>query len=151
MAETTGTTFQKARFGPPPAPPRDGDKKQARQRINVLVRTGRLPHPNTLPCKGCGHIWSAGERRHEYDHFKGYAAEHHYDVEPVCTVCQRARSMQRGEIQLTKLQSAAQQRRASRRTHCSKGHPMGYGADGMWRCHTCRLEYWKARGRNRRG
>lgn len=66
------------RPGPAPHPPRDGDKLQARQRINVEVRT-------------------PGERRHEYDHHHGYGAEHHYCVEPVCTKCHRARNDQRGE------------------------------------------------------
>lgn len=68
------------RSGPAPQPPRDGDKVQARQRINVEVRTGRRPHPNALPCAGCGHVWREGERRHEYDHHLGYAAAHHGDV-----------------------------------------------------------------------
>ncbi len=79
------------RSGPAPHPPRDGDKIQARQRINVEVRTGHRPHPNDLPCADCGHIWSEGERRHEYDHHEGYAAEHHGSVQPVCTTCHAAR------------------------------------------------------------
>lgn len=86
------------RPGPAPKPPRDGDKEQARQRINVEVRMGRRPHPNTLPCADCGHVWEPGARRHEYDHHLGYAAAHHYDVEPVCTVCHRARGDGRGEL-----------------------------------------------------
>ena len=75
------------RSGPAPDPPRDGDQKQARRRINVEVRTGRRPHPNTFPCALCGHVWTLGERRHEYDHYLGYAAEYHYTVRPVCTKC----------------------------------------------------------------
>jgi hypothetical protein len=71
--------------------PRDPNKLLARSRVNVEVRFGRRPHPNKLPCTDCGHIWSKGERRHEYDHHKGYAAEHHFDVEPVCTICHAAR------------------------------------------------------------
>lgn len=93
------------RPGPAPAAPRDGDKLQARQRINVEVREGRRPHPNTLPCKDCGHVWVEGERRHEYDHHLGYAAEHHYDVEPVCTKCHHKRDNER-----------------ARATHCQNGH-----------------------------
>lgn len=85
------------RPGPAPRPPRDGDRKQARQRVNVEVRTGRRPHPNTLPCVDCGHVWHEGDKRHEYDHYLGYAAEHHLDVEPVCTVCHRARADRRAE------------------------------------------------------
>lgn len=57
------------RPGSSPKLPIDGDKKQARRRINVEVRTGRRPHPNTIPCVDCGHIWKMGERRHEYDHY----------------------------------------------------------------------------------
>ena len=48
------------RPGPAPKPPRDGDRKQARQRINVEVQAGRRPHPNSLPCTDCG-LWCAGE------------------------------------------------------------------------------------------
>lgn len=74
---------------------RDGDKKQARARVNHLVRTGRMPHPSTLPCTDCGH---AGEGRlHEFDHHLGYAAEFHESVEIVCCKCHRARSVARGE------------------------------------------------------
>lgn len=75
--------------------PRDGDKLQARGRVNVLVRTGRLPRPDSLLCADCGHI--GPDRRHEYDHHLGYTAEHHEDVQPVCSVCHHGRSRQRGE------------------------------------------------------
>ena len=85
--------------GPPPAPPRSEDRKQARRRINVEVRSGRRPHPKTLPCTDCGHEWKEDERRHEYDHYLGYAAEHHCAVEPVCTTCHRRRATARGEIE----------------------------------------------------
>gem|GEM_PF-4480244 len=91
MSKLTG------RPGPDPHPARDGDKVQARQRVNVEVRAGRRAHPNTLPCTDCSHEHGPGERRHEYDHHLGYAAEHHLHVEPVCTKCQRQRSMARGE------------------------------------------------------
>lgn len=83
------------RPGPAPKPPRDGDREQARQRINVEVRTGRRANPNDLPCADCGH--RDADRRHEYDHHLGYAAEHHLDVEPVCTTCHHARAIARGE------------------------------------------------------
>jgi hypothetical protein len=83
------------RKGPLPFPARDGDKAQALQRINVEVRTGRRPHPNTLPCVDCDHVWTENERRHEYDHHKGYAAEHHLDVKPVCTTCHAIRDSAR--------------------------------------------------------
>lgn len=91
-----------AHSGPPPFPPRAGDKLQARQRINVLVRTGKLLHPRELPCFDCGHIWIAGQRRHEYDHYNGYDAEHHYDVQAVCTICHSRRANERGETNHTR-------------------------------------------------
>jgi len=86
------------RPGPVPKPPRDGDREQARRRINLEVESGRRPHPNTLPCADCGHIWKPGERRHEYDHFAGYAAEFHLVVQPVCTSCHDTRSRTKGEL-----------------------------------------------------
>ena len=86
------------RPGPAPKSPRDGDREQARQRINVEVRTGRRMHPNALPCVDCAHEWREGERRHEYDHHRGYAADFHYDVVAVCTTCHARRARDRGEI-----------------------------------------------------
>ena len=94
-----GVNSLTGRPGPAPMPPRDGDKIQARQRINVEVRTGRRPHPNALPCADCAHEWKTGERRHEYDHHLGYAAAHHYDVEAVCTTCHRRRVTERRELE----------------------------------------------------
>ncbi len=84
-------------FGPRPAPARDGDKEQARRRVNVLVRTGRLAHPNTRPCADCGHVWAPGERRHEYDHFAGYGPDAHLLVEAVCTTHHAQRGVRRRE------------------------------------------------------
>lgn len=75
--------------------PRDGDVKQARRRVNHLVDVGQLPAPNAVPCVDCGHAWAEGERRHEYDHHRGYAAEHHEDVESVCTTCHHRRENER--------------------------------------------------------
>lgn len=69
---------------------RDGDRLQARGRVNHLVRTGLLPDPDTLPCTDCGHELGDGTR-HEYDHFQGYAAEHHEHVQAVCSPCHHAR------------------------------------------------------------
>jgi hypothetical protein len=89
---------KRKRMGSPPFAPRDGDKVQARQRINVLVRTGRKPHPNSIPCTDCGHKWKRGERRHVYDHYLGYAAAHHYNVQSVCMLCDVQRSLRRGEM-----------------------------------------------------
>lgn len=75
---------------------RDGDEKQARRRVNYLVDIGVLPRPNDLPCTDCGHVWEASQKRHEYDHHRGYAPEHHEDVEPVCTSCHHTRTNSRG-------------------------------------------------------
>lgn len=72
-------------LGPPRSPRRDGDKVQARSRINHDVRLGLRPDPDELHCARCGHLGS--DRRHEYHHHMGYAAEHHYDVLPLCTTC----------------------------------------------------------------
>jgi len=69
--------------------PRDGDKIQARSRVNTLVKYGLIPKPNDLPCVDCGHIGPG--RRHEYHHCKGYAAKHHETVEAVCTKCHYVR------------------------------------------------------------
>lgn len=85
--------------GPTPGrrfvPPRAGDQAQARRRVNYLVEAGLIPAPNTLDCADCGHEWRDGERRHEYDHHRGYAPAHHEDVEAVCTTCHHARENQR--------------------------------------------------------
>ena len=69
--------------------PRDGDKEQARGRVNHLVRIGMIKDPDELPCTDCSHLGS--DRRHEYDHHLGYAAENHESVESVCTTCHAAR------------------------------------------------------------
>lgn len=136
------------RPGPVPHPARDGDKAQARSRVNVEVRLGHLPRAATLPCVDCGHM--GNDRRHEYDHHRGYAAEHHLSVEAVCSPCHSARAWKRGEIDAERLKIGAQARKNQRRTHCPLGHAMTYGTDGNWRCRECRLEYWRARGRARK-
>lgn len=92
LAETYVSKATGAPMGPPPDPPRSGDKRQARKRVNVLVESGRLPRPNSLPCFDCGHRYADGERRHEYDHYLGYDAEHHYHVQAVCTTCHGRRT-----------------------------------------------------------
>lgn len=132
--DSTFTAVPVRRFGPAPYPPRDGDKKQARQRINVQVRTGVRPHPNTLPCVDCGHIWSPGERRHEYDHHNGYSPEHHYDVVPRCTLCHEKREGR------------------STRTHCVRGHEFtpentGRKSNGTRFCRECHRIHDRNRGR----
>ena len=80
------------RKGPPPAPARDGDKAQARHRVRHYTAKGWLPHPSSLPCADCG------RPAREYDHYLGYGAEHHLDVQPVCRLCHMRRGIDRGEI-----------------------------------------------------
>lgn len=76
-------------------PARDGDKKQARRRVNYFVEAGLIPAPNELPCVDCGHEWELGGVRHEYDHHLGYAAEHHERVEALCSRCHHQRERSR--------------------------------------------------------
>lgn len=75
---------------------REGDREQARYRVNHLIKIGRLAKPGNLPCFDCGH--TGKDRRHEYDHFEGYSAEKQECVQVVCTVCHSNRSRLRGEI-----------------------------------------------------
>jgi hypothetical protein len=52
------------------------------------------PHPNERSCDDCGHIWFAGERRHEYlDH----GAERSEEVEVLCVLCRSQRGLTRAE------------------------------------------------------
>lgn len=83
--------------GPRPHPPRPGDKRQARHRVNYQVDIGARPDPNALPCTDCGHIYTPGGKRHEYDHAAGYGEEAHEFVEAVCSACHHRRSAERGE------------------------------------------------------
>lgn len=79
-----------------PARRRAPDREAAGRAVKYAVKTGRLPHPNTLKCSDCGHSWALGERRHEYDHHLGYAPEHQLDVQAVCTLCHADREKLRG-------------------------------------------------------
>lgn len=72
-------------------PTRDGDKKQARRRVNYLVEQGRIPHPDDLPCIDCADEVFPVDYRHEYDHARGYDGENQLYVEPVCSRCHHAR------------------------------------------------------------
>ncbi len=81
-------------------PFRDGDKKQARARINHLIHLGLLPNPNALPCFDCGDVNE--EKRHEYDHYLGYASHHHEDVQPVCSACHHRRADAKVESRASK-------------------------------------------------
>lgn len=77
-------------------PARDGDKRQARRRINFFVESGLIPPPSSSPCTDCGSAWCLGKPRHEYDHHLGYDAEHHEHVQAVCLPCHRKRERARG-------------------------------------------------------
>jgi hypothetical protein len=91
--------YGRNRYAPKGRPPigrryvdaRDGDYRQARRRVNYLVSAGLMPPANAAPCVDCGHEWESGQRRHEYDHYKGYSPAHHEDVESVCTTCHHIR------------------------------------------------------------
>jgi hypothetical protein len=50
------------------------------------------PHPNERPCDECGHVWFAGERRHEY---LAHTAERPEDVEVLCVLCRQQRGLPR--------------------------------------------------------
>jgi len=67
------------------APRRDGDKRQAKSRINHDVNLGLRPNANDLFCSICGH--KGDDRRHEYHHIQGYSELHHYDILPLCSKC----------------------------------------------------------------
>jgi hypothetical protein len=69
---------------------RDGDKRQARRRIQTLIQNGTLPAPADVTCVDC----QAAPGR-EYDHHLGYAAEHHEDVEALCASCHHKREADR--------------------------------------------------------
>jgi len=73
------------------APTRDGDKRQARRRINYLVEQGLMPHPDDLPCTDCADMVFSNHYRHEYDHARGYDGENQFYVEPVCSKCHHNR------------------------------------------------------------
>ncbi len=72
-------------------PTRNGDKLQARRRINYLVEQGLIPRPSTLPCMDCGDSVFSDQPRHEYDHALGYEGENQLYVEPVCARCHHNR------------------------------------------------------------
>jgi len=80
--------FREITHGPQnQTPRRNGDKQQARRRINVDINVGIRPNPNSLYCSMCGHI--GDDKRHEYHHILGYSPEHHCDVLPLCSACHR--------------------------------------------------------------
>jgi hypothetical protein len=123
-------------------PAEDGNKRQAKARINYFVFAKLIPSPNSLPCSRCSHEWKYGEKRHEYHHHMGYAAENHENVIVLCVSCHKKVSKENGECK--------GRGRIHRKELCRNGHPMRRDNDGGWRCHECRLEYWKRYYKERR-
>ena len=74
---------------------RDGDKAQARKRVNMLAERGLRPHPSSLPCSSCGTGPEDSGRRHEFHHHNGYGVEHHEDVVVLCSKCHASEHPQR--------------------------------------------------------
>jgi hypothetical protein len=74
-------------------PERDGDKRQANAKVRVAVQNGRMPRPSDVPCFDCRHI--GPDRRHEYDHYRGYSAGNHLQVQAVCKRCHALREVNR--------------------------------------------------------
>lgn len=76
------------------------EERKARRQVNAEVRTGKRPHPNTVPCVDCGHTQEQGARRHEYDHTAGYDDRANWlTVESVCTTCHHQRTARRLELE----------------------------------------------------
>jgi stress-induced morphogen len=111
--------------------PDKASKRRARSEINKAVARGDLPRPAALPCEDCGHL--GDDRRHHYDHHRGYGDEQTYDVQVVCSRCHGARARARNEM--------------VHKTHCARGHALTRNPDGHWRCRECKLEYWRARSK----
>lgn len=74
-------------MGPTPKPSIDGDKLQARHKVNLSIKKGLIKNPNDIPCAKCGHIGT--DSRHEYHHYQGYSAVHHLSVISLCVRCHR--------------------------------------------------------------
>ena len=52
------------------------------------------PDPNERKCDDCGHVWFAGERRHEYADIDAAGPE---QSDVVCVLCRRRRDRPRPE------------------------------------------------------
>jgi len=53
---------------------------------------GGRADPNARPCDDCGHVWFAGERRHEYLDSSGDGRQ---DAEVICVLCREQRGLTR--------------------------------------------------------
>lgn len=76
-------------------PARDGDKRQAANRISALIDAGVLAPASTRKCSRCGHVHGTDGRRHFWVHTRGFAAEHHDFVEVLCSLCRGAFAAER--------------------------------------------------------
>lgn len=76
----------------------DSEQSPARLQVDERVARGDWPDPNARPCHDCGHVWFAGERRHEYDVDQlDRPPGDHEDVHIVCVLCHQQRQFERGE------------------------------------------------------
>ena len=73
----------------------DGYRGKARQAVSNLIRAGKLPRADDVPCADCGHIGAS--QKHDWDHHLGYQPEHYTDVESVCRICHVKREESRGK------------------------------------------------------
>lgn len=78
-----------------PSIPRNPQHQKIRTAITHAIRRGDLVPAKNLPCMDCGDMGTG--RRHEYDHYLGYADEHKYDVQIVCSRCHRKRHVERSK------------------------------------------------------
>ncbi|MDP2710312.1 MAG: hypothetical protein Q8O56_03755 [Solirubrobacteraceae bacterium] len=58
------------------------------------ARPDDWPDPNDRTCDDCGHVWFAGERRHEYATFEAARPE---EADVVCVLCRRQRERPRAD------------------------------------------------------
>lgn len=105
---------------------RDGDKRQARRRVNHLVAVGVLPKPSAVACVDCEHI--GDDVAHEYDHHLGYFAEHHVHVQAVCKPCHAARTAGYAAPAATNKPSQPLMRKRRRDPHCGICGQIGHNA-----------------------
>jgi hypothetical protein len=104
----------------------DTIKVCANQAIHLEVRAGIRPHANSVPCSLCGHVYSTGERRHEWHHHMGHSREHWFSAVVVCTSCHGKQSL---KAKLTK---------------CGRGHDFSASntyrnKNGTRRCRACQV------------
>jgi hypothetical protein len=72
----------------------------ARARADELVASSEWPHPSERRCFDCGHVWFAGERRHEYDiDHLDELPDDPAAVEVVCILCHDQRTLKREEAE----------------------------------------------------